>query len=76
MKAVKFQDEHKDEMRELQVCHNLIAQVRPNPEEDVKYGTNHAMLIARTIDELSTRVTIEGASFAQQYMLRKGLLKF
>ena len=36
------------DIREIEYCHNLIAQVHPNPNEDVEYKITHAMLIARS----------------------------
>ena len=60
----------------LECCHNLIMQVHPNPQEDVKYATMHAMLVARVMDDINSKVSIQGASFAQQYILQKGLKVF
>ena len=60
----------------LEYCHNLIMQVHPNPQEDVKYGTMHAMLIARVMDDINSKVSVQGTSFAQQYILQKGLKVF
>ncbi len=75
-KTVTFKDEQEKTMSQLEYCHNLITQVHPNPHKDVEYATDHAMLIARVIDDLNTKVTIQGASYAQQYILQKGLKKF
>ena len=72
-KRVLFEE---DVMGRLEECHNLIAQVHPNPDEDTEYATSKAMLIARTMSDLNTKVTIKGASFAQQYILQKGLKAF
>ena len=69
-------EDDQGEMRKLEYSHNLVAQVSPNPGEDVQYGYDFAMLIARTMCELSTRVDVHGASFVQQYILKKGLQKF
>ena len=57
-------------------CHNLISQVHPNPEDDVEYAMSHAMLIARVMDNINSKVTIQGASFAQHYILQKELKVF
>ena len=65
-----------DIIREIKYCHNLIAQVHPNPNEDVEYKNTHAMLIARCMDDINNRVTTHGASFAQQFLLHKGLKVF
>ena len=69
-------DDSKDRLRKLEHCHNLIAQVSPNPDEDVEHGYDFAVLIARTMNEFNERATVHGASFAQQYILKKGLQKF
>ena len=54
----------------------MIAQVHPNPVDDIKYATLHAMLIARVMNELSSKITRQGASFTQQHLLHKGLKVF
>ena len=72
-KNVKFDD---DEWNTLEMCHNLIAQVHPNPEEDVEYNPNLAMVIARVMSDINSKSTAHGASFAQQYIFEKGLKKF
>ena len=63
------------DIREIKYCHNLIAQVHPNPNEDVEYKNTHAM-IARCMDDINNRVMTRGASFAQQFLLHKGLKVF
>jgi hypothetical protein len=60
-----------DELRQLEYCHNLVAQVKPD-----EYGSNEAMLIARFIQDITMNVNKHGTSFAQQYMLQKGLKVF
>jgi hypothetical protein len=35
-----------DELRQLEYCHNLVAQVKPDEEMNIEYGSNEAMLIA------------------------------
>ena len=64
------------DIREIKYCHNLIAQVHPNPNEDVEYKNTHAMLIARCMDDINNRVTTRGASFVHQFLLHKGLKVF
>ena len=72
-KTVKF----KDNIQELEYCHNLIAQVHPNPAMDMEYdGGAEATVIARNMYDLNQRVTIQGASLVQQYNLKKGLQIF
>jgi hypothetical protein len=65
-----------DELRPLEYCHNLVAQVKPDEEMNIEYGSNKAMLIARFIQDITMNVNKHGASFAQQYMLQKGLKVF
>jgi hypothetical protein len=60
----------------LEHCHNLITQVSPNPKEDVAYNPQTAMVIARTMVEINAKATAEGACYAQQYILQKGLKVF
>ena len=64
------------DIHETEYCHNLIAQVHPNPSEDVEYKITHAMLITRCMDEINNRVTTCGASFVQHFLLHKGLKVF
>ena len=63
-------------IREIKYCHNLILQVHSNPNKDVEYKITHAMLITRCMDDINNRVTTCGASFAQQFLLHKGLKVF
>jgi hypothetical protein len=65
-----------DKLRQLEYCHNLVAQVKPDEEMILEYGSNKVMLIARFIQDITMNVNKNGASFAQQYMLQKGLKVF
>ena len=65
-----------DELRQLEYCHNLISQVKPDDDQNMEYDTNDAMVIARLIQDITTKVMAHGASFAQQYILQKGLKVF
>jgi hypothetical protein len=65
-----------DKLRQLEYCHNLEAQVKPDEEMILEYGSNKAMLITRFIQDKTMNVNKHGASFAQQYMLQKGLKVF
>jgi hypothetical protein len=67
---VRFKDE---EWQQLERCHNLIAGVHPNPDEDRWYTPQMAMVIARIMTDMNSRATIQGASFAQQYIVHHGL---
>ena len=72
-KKVRFVE---DKLRQLEYCHNLISQVKPDESQTIEYGTSHAMVIARLIQDITTKVIAHGASFAQQYILQKGLKVF
>jgi hypothetical protein len=65
-----------DKLRQLEYCHNLVAQVKPGEEMILEYGSNKGMLIARFIQDKMMNVNEHGASFALQYMLQKGLKVF
>ena len=75
-KSTQAKGSNGSDIREIEYCHNLIAQVHPNPNEDVEYKNTHAMLIARCMDDINNRVMTRGASFAQQFLLHKGLKVF
>jgi hypothetical protein len=65
-----------DKLKQLEYCHNLVSQVKPAEEQKIEYGSNQAMLIARFIQDITRNVSEHGASFAQQYILQKGLKVF
>jgi hypothetical protein len=65
-----------DKLRQLEYCHNLVSQVKPEKEKTIKYGSCQAMLIPRFIQDITMNVNQHGASFAQQYILPKGLKVF
>jgi hypothetical protein len=65
-----------DELKQLEYCHNLVSQVKPTEEQTIEYGSNQAMLITRFIQDIIRNVNKHGASFAQQYILQKGLKVF
>jgi Reverse transcriptase (RNA-dependent DNA polymerase) len=65
-----------DELKHLEYCHNLVCQVKPEKEKTIEYASCQAMLIARFIQDIMMNVNQHGASFAQQYMLQKGLKVF
>jgi hypothetical protein len=65
-----------DKLKQLEYCHNLMSQVKPTEEQTIEYGLNKAMLIARFIQDITRNVSEHGASFAQQYILQKGLKVF
>jgi hypothetical protein len=57
----------------LEHCYNLVAQVRPEDDKKIKYGSSQALLIARFIQDIMMNVNEHGASFAQQYICKKVL---
>jgi hypothetical protein len=65
-----------DKLRQLEYCHNLVAQVKPDEEMIIEYASYKAMLIPRFIQDIPMNVNEHGASFAQQNMLQKGLKVF
>jgi hypothetical protein len=65
-----------DAEQELEYHHNLITQNKPDEGQSKEYSPSDAMLMVRLIYDLNTRVVREGASFAQQYLLNKGLKIF
>jgi hypothetical protein len=46
----------KFELRQLEYCHNLVAQVKPDEEMTIEYGSNKAMLIATFIQNITVNV--------------------
>ena len=72
-KKVRFTD---DDQHILEMCHNLIAQVSPNPKDDAEYTPAMATVIARVMCELNAKGTAEGICLGQQYMLPDGLRIF
>ena len=75
-KSMQVKGSSGSDIHETKYCPNLIAKVHPNPSEDVEYKITHAMLIARCMDDINNRVMTHGASFAQQFLLHKGLKVF
>jgi hypothetical protein len=71
-KKVTFKS--KPDSIQLEYCHNLIAQTKPN--ESKEYSPSDAMLMARLINDLNIKIIEKGASFAQQYLVNKGIKVF
>jgi hypothetical protein len=60
---------------QLEYCHNTIAQMKPN--ESKEYNPSDTMsMLARLINDLNVKIIEKGASFAQQYLLNKGIKAF
>jgi hypothetical protein len=72
-KKVNFES---DANLQLEYHHNLITQNKADKGQSKEYSPSDAMLMARLIYNVNTRVVREGASFAQQYLLNKGLKIF
>ena len=53
-KSMQVKGSSGSDIHETEYCHNLIAQVHPNPSEE--YKITHAMLIARCMDDINNRV--------------------
>ena len=45
-------------------------------EEDIAYSPQMAMIMARLICDINSKTSRQGASFAQQFILQKGIKKF
>jgi hypothetical protein len=73
LSQVTFADQRNELNTTLEYVHNLIAQAHPKPEDVDEYPPEMALLIARLIMEMRHKVEEKGASFAQQYILQKGL---
>jgi hypothetical protein len=52
-----------DELRQLEFCHNLVSQVKPEKEKTIEYGSCQAMLIARFIQDITMNVIQHGRGF-------------
>ena len=65
-----------DEVRKLEVSHNIVHQVQFEDGQVWEYDIEDTMLITRLIGDLQNQVTIHKDSFAQQYILQKGLKVF
>jgi len=73
-KSVQFQDLQLAQLAQLEQCHNLCHDEEPG--KVIEYTQITAMVAATIICDTNQRATVEGASFGQQYMLKKGLKKF
>ena len=62
--------------KELEYSHNIIHQSRSETNMTIEYNHYQAIAMARFINEFRERVNIKGYSYAQQYILNKGLKMF
>jgi hypothetical protein len=51
--------DRKDEYTRLEYCHNLIVQTQPDESQLREYESDDAMLMARLIDDLNNKITIQ-----------------
>ena len=65
-----------DEQQKLEAKHNLPTQMTPESENYMEYDPDDALVVSKLITDIMMRASVDGASFAQQYMLNKGLKKF
>jgi hypothetical protein len=65
-----------DDLKQLEYYHNLVSQVKPEKGQIIEYESSQAMPITRFIQDITMNVKQHGASFAQQYILQKGLKVF
>ena len=69
----------KDETMKLELCHNMIHQTLDKKNENfenLEYEQQDAVLMTRLIGDLRHQLLAKGKSFAQQYILQKGLKRF
>ena len=53
-KNVIFEDE---DLRQLEICHNLIKNEHPNPEQDIQCNKQMSMIMDILIMGINTKVT-------------------
>ena len=72
-KTVKFAD---TELEQLENRHNLFSQTIMSPKEEQFYDEATAAVACEIMCDIHYRSSADGVSFAQQYLLKKGLQKF
>jgi hypothetical protein len=60
----------------LEQCHNIMANSDSPDVKEIQYNPELAKAMAQFIIEINEGATKHGASFAQNYILQKGLKKF
>ena len=73
---VTFADEKLIQNKKLESRHNLFTQVSPNPDNNVNYGGEEAIVLARTMDAIESRYSVRAQSYAQQYILNRAKKEF
>ncbi len=72
-RSVKWEDES---MKQLEEMYNIGGDSTPDPLDNIDYDEANARILAFLMCDLKNKVMQQGASFAQQYILQKGLKKF
>jgi len=62
--------------KQVESHHNLPTNMRFKSKKVIEYSLTSAQVAARFMTEANEKVSIQGASFAQQYSLQKGMQKF
>ena len=58
------------------MSHNIIYQTKPSDKKILEYEPDDSMIIIRLIGDLQNQLKTREMSFAQQYILQKGLNVF
>jgi hypothetical protein len=61
-KTVTFESNNDNKNIQLEYCHNLIIQTKPDTNNNKEDRATDAMLMASLIDDLNNRITTDGAS--------------
>jgi hypothetical protein len=70
------QDDSYLQVLQLEQCHNILADDDATIAKEVFYSEQDATMMASYIIEIHEGADNHGASFAQNYILQKGLKKF
>ena len=65
-----------DVIEKLEKKHNIKSQMTPENERYMEYESGMALVIAQLMLEINMKTCEQGANFAQQFILQKGLKKF
>ena len=74
IERMKYSNE--EVQKDLEYSHNIMYQSRSEANMTIEYNHYQAIAMARLINEFRERVNIKGYSYAQQYILNKGLKMF
>ena len=73
-KTIKFEKGNGD--KHMEECYNIDSGEGTKIYSEAKYDRTTAMLAAKIMTDVYDQVKVNGASFAQQYVIQKGLKKF